>query len=248
MRRLALLALLLGVALLAGTAQADTFAVVPPSYSATARCPCFRELTPNASGSVALPFDLSRRARVAGPALLRAAARPLAARRLRVRDPVAGARRDQQGRVELRPQHGPELGRRDRLDAVHARHLAALGHRRERRRRRRPVEPGRRDRLRGALPRRGRRHDRPLPRRLRLQPRRLVREGSARPGEPLRLEQRRRASRSTASRSSLDAARRRRRHGERPPGRRAGRRSVRSTSRSHDGRRSPHGSSSSPTA
>ena len=40
--------------------------------------------------------------------------------RRRVRDPVAGARRDQQDRVELRPQHGAELGRRGRLDAVHA--------------------------------------------------------------------------------------------------------------------------------
>ena len=67
----------------------------------------------------------------------------LAARRRGVRDPVAGARLDQQGRVELRPQHGAELGRRDRLDAVHARHVDALGHRRERRRRRRPVEPRR---------------------------------------------------------------------------------------------------------
>ena len=57
-RRLALLlALLLGVALLAGTARADTFAVLPPSYSASA--PLLPELTPNAAGSVALPFDLS---------------------------------------------------------------------------------------------------------------------------------------------------------------------------------------------
>ena len=51
-----------------------------------------------------------------------------------LRDAVAGARRDQQGRVELRPQHGPELGRRDRLDAVHAVDLGALGRRRRRRR------------------------------------------------------------------------------------------------------------------
>ena len=64
----------------------------------------------------------------------------LAARRRRVRHPVAGARGDQQDRVELRPQHGAELGRRDRLDAVHAAHVAALGHRRERRRHRRSVE------------------------------------------------------------------------------------------------------------
>jgi murein DD-endopeptidase MepM/ murein hydrolase activator NlpD len=57
MRRLALLALLLGVALLAGTARADTFAVVPSSSGASALF--LPELTPNASGSVALPFDLS---------------------------------------------------------------------------------------------------------------------------------------------------------------------------------------------
>ena len=54
-------------------------------------------------------------------------------------------------------QHGPELGRRHRLDAVHALHLAALGHGRERRRRRRSVEPRRCDLRRRPLPRRGRR-------------------------------------------------------------------------------------------
>jgi murein DD-endopeptidase MepM/ murein hydrolase activator NlpD len=57
MRRIALLALVLGVVLLAGTARADTFAVVPSSSAASA--PFLPELTPNASGSVALPFDLS---------------------------------------------------------------------------------------------------------------------------------------------------------------------------------------------
>ena len=57
MRRLALLALSLGVALLAGTARADTFAVVPTTSAASA--PFLPELTPNPSGSVALPFDLS---------------------------------------------------------------------------------------------------------------------------------------------------------------------------------------------
>ncbi|HEX7524840.1 MAG TPA: lytic transglycosylase domain-containing protein, partial [Gaiellaceae bacterium] len=56
MRRLALLALVLGVVLLAGTARADTFAVVPSSSAASA--PFLPELTPNAAGSVALPFDL----------------------------------------------------------------------------------------------------------------------------------------------------------------------------------------------
>ena len=59
MRRLALLALLLGVALLAGTARADTFAVVPATYSSAGAVPMLPQLTPNASGAVALPFDLS---------------------------------------------------------------------------------------------------------------------------------------------------------------------------------------------
>ena len=40
---------------------------------------------------------------------------------------MAGARGDQQGRVELRPQHGAELRRRDRLDAVHARRRGCAG-------------------------------------------------------------------------------------------------------------------------
>ena len=57
MRRLAPLALVLGVALLAGTARADTFAVVPSSSAASA--PFLPALVPNAAGSVASPFDLS---------------------------------------------------------------------------------------------------------------------------------------------------------------------------------------------
>ena len=120
--------------------------------------------TPNAPGSIALPGRAatavrpsSRRART--PQLLDA----LAAGRRRLRRPVAGARRDQQDRVELRPQHGPELGRRDRLDAVHAVDLGALGRRRRRRRDREPVEPRRRDRRGGALPR-GLRRRRPTSR------------------------------------------------------------------------------------
>ena len=98
--------------------------------------------------------------------------RPLAPRRSRLRDPVAGARCDQQDRVQLRPQHGPELGRGSRLDAVHAGHLAALGHRRRRRRDRRPVGSRGRRLLRRALSRRDRRQHRHLSRDLRLQPRR----------------------------------------------------------------------------
>ena len=108
-------------------------------------------LAPNAPGAVLGPSAGRRPAQQLSYRQLVAA---LAARRRRLRHPVAGARGDQQDRVELRPQHGPELGRRDRLDAVHAGHLAALGHRRERRRRRRPVERGGRDLLRRALPRR----------------------------------------------------------------------------------------------
>ena len=78
---------------------------------------------------------------------------------------LAGARRDQQDRVELRPQHGAELRRRDRLDAVHALDLGALGTRRRRRRHREPLEPRGRDLLGGALPGGLRRADRHLPRR-----------------------------------------------------------------------------------
>ena len=57
MRRFAPLALVLGIALLAGTARADTFAVVPSSSSASASF--VPALSPNAVGSVAIPFDLS---------------------------------------------------------------------------------------------------------------------------------------------------------------------------------------------
>jgi murein DD-endopeptidase MepM/ murein hydrolase activator NlpD len=57
MRRLAPLVLLAGVALLAGTARADTFAVVPSPSAASV--PFLPALAPNAAGSVALPFDLS---------------------------------------------------------------------------------------------------------------------------------------------------------------------------------------------
>ena len=127
----------------------------------------------------------ARRLRVAVPALARDVVRrpalALAERRRGVRDPVAGARRDQQDRVQLRPQHGPELGRRGRLDAVHAGHVAALGHRRERRRHRRSLEPRRRRLLGCALPRCGRRPHRHLPRDLRLQPRAVVRRRRAAP-------------------------------------------------------------------
>ena len=103
------------------------------------------------------PASSRRRSCPSRELVVRGAAGALARRRCRLRDPVAGARRDQQDRVELRPQHGAELGRRGRLDAVHAGHVAALGHRRKRRRHRRSVEPRRRGLLGRALSRRGRR-------------------------------------------------------------------------------------------
>jgi murein DD-endopeptidase MepM/ murein hydrolase activator NlpD len=57
MRRLAPLLIVLGVALLAGTAHADTFAVVPSTAEST---PHFTTaLVPNPAGSVALSFDLA---------------------------------------------------------------------------------------------------------------------------------------------------------------------------------------------
>ncbi|MCW2976150.1 MAG: hypothetical protein JWM06_1431 [Actinomycetia bacterium] len=57
MRRLAPLALVLGVALLAGTARADTFAVLPSTASPSALV--LPAVAPNSTGSVALPFDLA---------------------------------------------------------------------------------------------------------------------------------------------------------------------------------------------
>ena len=77
-------------------------------------------------------------ARKAGGSLLRAARHAVEAGRDRVRRAVAGARRDQQDRVRLRREHGPELGGRGRLDAVHALDVDALGNGRRRRRARRP--------------------------------------------------------------------------------------------------------------
>ena len=173
----------------------------------------------------------ARGLRVAVPALARDDVRrppvALARRRCGVRDPVAGARRDQQDRVELRPQHGPELGRRGRLDAVHAGHVAALGHRRKRRRRRRSVEPRRRRLLGRALPRGGRRPHRHLPRDLRLQPRAVVRRRRAahwrRCSAALRT-----ATPSSSSTASGSRSRRRRRRSRRSARRSAPRRSAQS--------------------
>src|SRR6266540_1918990 len=137
------------------------------------------------------------RADTAAPGL--DAPRPLAARGVRLRDSLAGARVHQQDRVELRPEHGPELCRRGRVDAVHALDVAALGPRRGRRRNRRSVEPGRRD-LRGrAVSRCGWRADRYFTRDLCVQPRRLVRPRGARRRPCLRAGRHRGNCRSPAA-------------------------------------------------
>src|SRR5947209_7814984 len=56
MRRLAPLALVLGLAMLAGTAHADTFAVVPETQATSPFI--LPTLTPNAAGSLVLPAEL----------------------------------------------------------------------------------------------------------------------------------------------------------------------------------------------
>ena len=85
---------------------------------------------------------------------------------------------------EIETDYGTDLSvstrRRGRLDAVHARDLAAVRRRRAERRLRGPVQPGRRDLRRRALPARRRRRDRPARRDPRLQPlRRICRLGAA---------------------------------------------------------------------
>ena len=184
MRRLAAAAVLALV--LAGSASADTFRVV----AAPASNDVFRVIPDTVSSAPALfpsadtpnepGLDLVSRLAAqlpagSGDADVRAAARPLAAGRRGLRRALAGAGVDQQDRVELRPQHGPELRRRDRLDAVHALDLGALGDGRKRRRSRQSVEPRGRDPCRGALPRRLGWRVRRLARGLLLQPRPVVR-------------------------------------------------------------------------
>ena len=108
----------------------------------------------------------------------------LPGRRHAVRRPLGDPRGHQRDRDRLRPQPERLLRRRAGLDAVHARHVEGLRRRRQPRRRQGPVQPGRRDLRRRALPEgRGRRHRHPQGR-LRLQPRRLVRglRPDARPG------------------------------------------------------------------
>ena len=92
-----------------------------------------------------------------------------------VRHPLGAAGRDQRDRDRLRPQPARLHRGRPGLDAVHAGDLEVLRRRRQQRRPDGPVQPGRRDLRRRALPEgRGRRQGHPR-RDLRLQPRRLVR-------------------------------------------------------------------------
>ena len=108
----------------------------------------------------------------------------LPGRRHAVRHPLGDPRGHQRDRDRLRPQPQRLLRRRAGLDAVHARHVEGLRRRRQPRRRQGPVQPGRRDLRRRALPEgRGRRQRHPQGH-LRLQPRRLVRRlgADARPG------------------------------------------------------------------
>ena len=99
----------------------------------------------------------------------------LPGRRHRVRRALGDPGRDQRDRDRLRAQPQRLDRRRRGLDAVHALHVEALRRRRQPRRPQGPVQPGRRDLRRRALPEgRPRRPGRPR-RGLRLQPRRLVR-------------------------------------------------------------------------
>ena len=103
-----------------------------------------------------------------------------------VRDPVAGARLDQPDRDRFRDQPQRLHRRRARLDAVHARDLGDVRRRRQQRRPQGPLQPGRRDLRRGAVPERGRGRRGPAHRDLRLQPRGLVRRRGPALREPVR--------------------------------------------------------------
>ena len=86
----------------------------------------------------------------------------LPGRRHAVRRPLGDPRGHQRDRDRLRPQSQRLLRRRAGLDAVHARHVEGLRRRRQPRRRQGPVQPGRRDLRRRALPEgRRRRHRHP---------------------------------------------------------------------------------------
>ena len=85
----------------------------------------------------------------------------LPGRRHRVRRALGGPGRDQRDRDRLRPQPQRLLRRRARLDAVHALDVGRLRRRRQPGRPEGPVQPGRRDLRRRALPPRRRRRHRP---------------------------------------------------------------------------------------
>ena len=104
-------------------ARSASFAVAPTSP----RRPAERRGPEQPGRRSRSPLTLTQRRPLVEQPPLRPAAGALAAAPARLRHPLAGARGDQQGRVELRPQHGPELGRRDRLDAVHARRPGCAG-------------------------------------------------------------------------------------------------------------------------
>ena len=102
----------------------------------------------------ARPLDRARRPELHHPEVPRAALPPadLPGRRDPVRHPLGGPGGDQRDRDRLRPQPERLLRRRGRLDAVHALHLEDVRRRRQQGRAQGPVQPGRRDLRRRALP------------------------------------------------------------------------------------------------
>ena len=160
--------------------------------------PAKKDTTPKSPGDNAAPVPATHTAaRAEQPDLLARAARGRADRRAEllhrqvpdpavpapdlpgrrhpVRHPLGGPRGDQRDRDRLRAQPQRLLRRRARLDAVHARDLVAVRHRRQPRRQARPVQPGRRHLRHRPLPQGRRRRAGHQQGRLRLQPRELVR-------------------------------------------------------------------------
>ena len=112
----------------AGSASADTFEVVEPVAMLAPLVLPSHEV-PNVDGSLLLPpgiFDAPLGEPQELPYEELQALWHRAGAAYGVPWQVLGSH--QQDRDGLRPEHGPELGRRRRLDAVHARHLAPLGH------------------------------------------------------------------------------------------------------------------------
>ena len=179
----------------------------PQARSATATPRGTRLREPDGAPTLDQPRPLDRHARRRAdrrPELLHrqvphpaVPALDLPGRRHRVRHPLGGPRGDQRDRDRLRPQPQRLLRGRPGLDAVHARDVEAVRRRRQRRQEEGPVQPGRRDLRRRALPQGRRRRGGPAPRDLRLQPRRLVR----RLGPHARAPDRRPARRTSSARS-----------------------------------------------